>query len=361
VIFSQDAAMKHDSRIYVAGHLGLAGSAIHRRLLADGYADCITRTHSELDLEHPAAVEEFFAQKKPAYVFLAAARVGGIWANSLYPADFLLSNLKIQNHVIEASWRHGVKGLIFLGSSCIYPKLAAQPLKPQYLLTGPLEPTNEPYAIAKIAGIKLCQAFNRQHGTSFLSVMPTNLYGPNDHYDLEHSHVLPAMIRKFHLAKQAAKGDWQSISQDEAHYGKIPEDVLLGLRREAGPVVRLWGSGSPRREFLFSEDMADACVFLLKRLPEMFSAAHPRRASHGPAQHLVNIGCGVDHTIRELAERVATVIGFTGPVEWDHSKPDGTPQKLLDTSALGQMGWSPRISLEEGIRLAYRDYLSKIR
>jgi GDP-L-fucose synthase len=353
--------MKHDSRIYIAGHRGLAGSAIHRRLLTEGYSHCITRTHSELDLEHPVEVEAFFARKKPEYVFLAAAKVGGIGANSAYPVNFLLSNLKIQNHVIEASWHHGVKGLLFLGSSCIYPKLAAQPLKEEYLLAGPLEPTNEPYAIAKIAGIKLCQAFNRQYGTCFLSVLPTNLYGPNDNYDLEDSHVLPALIRKFHLAKLAVQGDWQGISQDEAHYGKIPDDVLLGLRRESSPVVRLWGSGAPRREFLFSEDMADACVILMKRLPEMFSPEPTRQPSYGLAQHLVNIGCGQDLTVRELAESVATVVEFNGPLEWDISKPDGTPQKLLDISVLRRMRWQPRISLEEGIRLAYQDYLSKIR
>jgi len=320
---------------------------------ARGYQNLILRTHAELDLEKPEGVGAFFEREKPEYVFLAAALVGGIMANFTYPVDFLLRNLKIQNNIIEASWREGVKGLLFLGSSCIYPKLASPPLKEEYILTGRLEPTNQPYAIGKIAGIELCEAFNRQYGTRFLSVMPTNLFGSNDNYDLETSHSLPAFIRKFHLAGLAARNDWEAVERDQARYGRIPEDIMAGLKRPEGPAVRLWGTGSPRREWLYVDDMAEACVFIMERLEEFFS--NPAIFGGGP--HLINIGAGRDITFKDLAGLVADIIGFDGPVEWDPAKPDGTPQKLLDVSRLKEVGWQAKITLEEGIRLAYRDYV----
>lgn len=384
-----------ESRIYIAGHRGLAGSALLRCLLGRGYSNLITCTHEELDLENQPAVERFFAEEQPEYVLLAAAKVGGIHANSTYPVDFLLRNLRIETNVIEASWRYQVKGLLFLGSSCIYPGLAPQPLKEEYVLTGLLETTNEPYAIAKIAGIELCEAYNRQYGTRFLSVMPTNLYGLNDNYDLEASHVLPAFIRKFHLAKLAARGDRDGIKRDEIRYGQIPADFLDAItgREPPGepalssltqdpsyqkrhPAVKLWGTGSPRREFLFSDDLADACLFLMTRLDELFAGDDIRAATqHSPlstqhpalnpqhgslaARHLINIGSGEDLAISELAAVVGRIVGYEGPVEWDSTKPDGTPQKLLDVSRITNLGWQPRTSLEEGIRLAYRNYLNK--
>jgi GDP-L-fucose synthase len=344
--------MDKSSKIYIAGHSGLVGSAICRVLRAGGYGNLVLRTHSELDLRQSPEVERFFAEERPEYVFLAAARVGGIFANNSYPVDFLLDNLKIQSSVIEAGWRSGVEGLIFLGSSCIYPKFAPQPLREEYLLTGPLEPTNEPYAVAKIAGIELCEAYNRQYGTHFLSVMPTNLYGPNDRYDLESSHVLPALIRKFHLAKLAARGEWNAISRDEELHGKIPTDLLSGLKAKPHPVVRLWGTGAPHREFLHVDDMADACVFLMERLEDLFS----KDSFVCPDRHVVNIGSGVDLNIRELAEMVAGIVGFDGRVEWDATKPDGTPRKLMDVSRLASLGWRMKISLEEGIRQTIEGY-----
>lgn len=401
--------MDLDSRIYVAGHRGLAGSALFRSLRQKGYRNLITRAHAELDLEERDAVDRFFSGERPQYVLLAAAKVGGISANANFPVDFLLRNLRIETNIIEASWRYAVEGLLFLGSSCIYPRLADQPLKEEYVLTGPLEPTNEPYAIAKIAGLELCEAYNRQYGTRFLSVMPTNLYGPNDNYDLEKSHVLPAFIRKFHLAKLATRGDWNAISADTAIFGPIPTDFhdALTHTRQPGspfsrkpvpdalnqmncPVVRLWGTGSPRREFLFSDDLADACIFLMNRLDDLFAnhqispgtqlsapgASSFRSGAQGwnpfahhlspvaeksslATHHLVNIGYGEDLSIGELAELVADIVGFHGPVEWDSSKPDGTPQKLLDTTRIKNLGWSPKISLEDGIRLTYQNYLLK--
>lgn len=367
-----DAGMNVSSRIYVAGHRGLVGSALVRRLQAAGYTNLVTRTHAELDLESQAAVEAFFACERPEYVFLAAARVGGIHANNTLPCDFILTNLKIQTNVVEAAWRHAAKGLLFLGSSCIYPRLARQPLKEEYLLTGPLEATNEPYAVAKIAGIELCEAFNRQHGTRFFSVMPTNLYGPNDNYDLQTSHVLPALIRKFHLAGLAVRGDWDGIGRDEARYGKIPADILAGLvsistfRGKPAPsipdapqprdAVRLWGTGTPRREFLHSDDLADACVLLMNRIDLLFSPTDRTVESSRAAEHLINIGSGQDQSISELAAMVASVVGFEGGIEWDASKPDGTPQKLLDISRLTRMGWQPNIALRRGIRSVYEAY-----
>jgi GDP-L-fucose synthase len=392
--------MNLESTIYIAGHRGLVGSALLRSLQESGYRNLITRTHGELDLESQPAVDRFFADQRPRYVLLAAAKVGGIHANSTYPVDFLLRNLRIQTNVIEASWRYQVAGLLFLGSSCIYPKLAPQPLKEEYVLTGLLEATNEPYAIAKISGIELCEAYNRQYGTRFLSVMPTNLYGLHDNYDLESSHVLPALIRKFHLAKLARQGDWSGIKHDEATRGPIPADFFAALTRSGKPddlsppraapnasdrklepAVRLWGTGSPRREFLFADDLADACAFLMNRLDDLFGGNAPPPGTQLPAfdtrrpapfadpssvatdrcsfasHHLINIGRGEDLTIRELASMVAEIVGYDGAVEWDPAKPDGTPRKLLDVSRLTNLGWKPKISLEEGIRSAYRDYL----
>lgn len=345
-----------------------------RLLSAKGYSNLMTRSHSELDLERYDQVEAFFAKERPEYVFLAAAKVGGIHANSTYPVDFLLTNLKIQNHVTEACWRHGVKSLLFLGSSCIYPRSAPQPLKEEYLLTSLLEPTNEPYAIAKIAGIELCEAFNCQYGTRFLSAMPTNLYGPNDTYDLENSHVLPALIRKFHLAKLAGQGKWEAIKRDENRYGPIPGDFYAELTGLAPPFpaspapdasihtgITLWGTGSPRREFLYSDDLADACIFLMQDVDALFQASHslalPKNSSLA-ARHVINIGSGHDLPIQELAGKIAGIVGYDGPVKWNSSKPDGTPQKLLDVSRLATLGWKPRFSLEEGIRAAYEDFLA---
>lgn len=311
--------MSPDDKVYVAGHRGLVGSALMRRLAAGGYHHIVTRTHDELDLLDAVAVDRMFEQEKPACVFLAAAKVGGIVANNTYPADFIYQNLVIQTNVIHAAYRHGVGKLLFLGSSCIYPKFAPQPMKEEYLLTGALEPTNEPYAIAKIAGIKMCNAYNRQYGTNFISVMPTNLYGLADNYDLQTSHVIPALIRKMHEAK-------------------------VGAHEQAV----IWGTGSPRREFLCSDDMADACVFLMEH------------HDAGDIGEFVNIGAGTDLTIRELAELIANVVGFRGSLVFDSSKPDGTPQKLLDVSRLNNLGWRPRIELEDGIRMAYEGFVSGI-
>lgn len=305
--------MEKQAKIYVAGHRGMVGSAIVRRLEKAGFENIVVKTSKELDLRIQAAVFEFFEAEKPDYVFLAAAKVGGIMANNTYRAEFLLDNLQIQNNVIDAAYKNGVKKLLFLGSSCIYPKLAPQPLKEDYLLTGLLEPTNEPYAIAKIAGIKLCEAYRSQYGANFISAMPTNLYGPNDNYDLENSHVLPAMIRKFHEAKQ-----------------------------ENRPSVILWGTGSPLREFLHVDDMADACYFLMQE--------------YNGSQH-VNVGVGEDLSIRELAELIQKIVGYEGELIWNTDKPDGTPRKLMDVSKIHAMGWRHKIDLESGIRATYRDFL----
>ena len=306
-------AIDKAAKIYIAGHRGMVGSAIVRRLQQGDYTHLITRTRQELDLLDQRATFDFLAAEKPDYIFLAAARVGGINANNTYRADFIYENLAVQNNVIHGALKAGVKDLCFLGSSCIYPRDCPQPIKEDYLLTGPLEPTNEPYAIAKIAGIKLCESCNRQYGTRFVSVMPTNLYGPNDTYDLANSHVLPALIRKAHEAK---------------------------LRGDSEYVV--WGSGTPKREFLYVDDMADACVFLME---------------HGIGQGLYNVGSGTDVTIRELAETTMDVVGFKGKIVFDASKLDGTPRKLLDVSRLASLGWKAKTSLREGIALAYQDFL----
>ncbi len=347
--------MNSNARIYIAGHNGLVGSALLRKLRAQDYTHLITRTHDELDLTRQAEVEAFFEDERPEYVFVAAAKVGGIWANKTYAADFIYRNLAIQTNVIHAAWKTEVKGLLFLGSSCIYPRDCPQPMKEEYLLTGPLEVTNEPYAVAKIAGVKMCQFYNRQYGTNFMSVMPTNLYGPNDNFDLETSHVLPALIRKFHLAKLAAEGNWEAIKKNESRFGPIPDDVsgALGLKPQTSklkphdPKVILWGSGSPRREFLHVDDLADACLFLI----ENFSASDLE--ARDLPNSLVNIGCGKDMTIRELAVIIKEIVRFEGDMSFDITKPDGTPQKLLDISAMTSLGWSPRISLRDGIRQTY--------
>jgi GDP-L-fucose synthase len=318
--------MKPDTRIYVAGHRGLAGSALARALHAKGHANIITRTHAELDLIDPHAVATFFRAEKPDVVFLAAAKVGGILANDTYPAEFIRDNMAIQTNVIHEAWRSDVKRLLFLGSSCIYPRDCPQPIREDYLLTGRLEPTNRPYAIAKIAGIEMCWAYNRQYGTQYLCAMPTNLYGPGDNYDLATSHVLPAMIRRFHEAK--VRGD---------------------------RIVTLWGTGSPRREFLYSDDMAAACVHLMD-LPEAGLASLVKDET----PPLINVGCGVDLSIRELAELVRKIVGTDAAIEWDASKPDGTPRKLLDVGKLSALGWKQAIGLEDGIRRTYADYLKLI-
>ncbi|HRH34023.1 MAG TPA: GDP-L-fucose synthase [Catalimonadaceae bacterium] len=305
--------MNLDAKIYIAGHRGMVGSALVRALQSKGYTNLITRTSKELDLRNQAAVANFFESNKPEYVFLAAAKVGGIQANNIYRADFIYENLMIESNVIHQSWANGVKKLMFLGSSCIYPKMAPQPLKEEYLLTGLLEPTNEPYAIAKIAGIKMCESYRLQYGCDFISVMPTNLYGPNDNYDLNNSHVLPALLRKFHDAK--VKG---------------AKEVLV------------WGSGSPKREFLHADDLAEACLFLMESYSE---------------PELINIGSGVDLSIKELAEMISAIVGFEGQIVWDSSKPDGTPRKLMDVSKLHSAGWHHKIELEDGIRSVYEQVL----
>jgi GDP-L-fucose synthase len=307
--------MNPEAKIYVAGHRGMVGSALVRRLRQAGYTNILVRTHAELDLLDQAATHAFLARERPDFIFIAAAIVGGINANNTFRADFIYRNLMVEANLIHGAWLAGVKRLCFLGSSCIYPRDCPQPIKEDYLLTGPLEQTNEPYAIAKIAGIKLCESYNRQHGTQYFSAMPTNLYGPNDNYDLAKSHVLPALIRKAHEAKQ--RGDSELV---------------------------VWGSGTPRREFLYVDDLADACVFLMKQ---------------GVADSFYNIGTGTDVTIRELAETIMSVIGFSGKIVFDTSKPDGTPRKLLDVSRLGELGWQARTSLREGMALAYRDFLAR--
>jgi GDP-L-fucose synthase len=311
------------SKVYVAGHRGLAGSAIIRRLTREGCERLITRAHAELDLTDQRAVFGFFAEERPEYVFLAAAKVGGILANNTRPAEFIHENLAIQTNVIRAAYESGVKRLLFLGSSCIYPRDCPQPIREEYMLTGPLEPTNRPYAVAKIAGIETCWAFNRQYGTQYIAAMPTNLYGPNDNYDLESSHVLPAILRKVHEAKV----------------------------RDAAKVC-VWGTGSVRREFLHSDDMADACAFLLN-LPDEVYLPIAHSASQPP---LLNIGCGYDLTVRELAELIRDVVGFKGGITFDATKPDGTPRKLLDVSRMTQLRWQASVPLREGLATVYRDY-----
>ncbi len=354
----------HQPRIYVAGHRGMVGSAIVRALQAKGYTNLVTRTHAELDLTNQAAVRAFFQSERIDQVYLAAAKVGGIHANNTYPAEFIYQNLAIQSNVIHEAWQAGVKNLLFLGSSCIYPRNCPQPIKEEYLLTGPLEPTNEPYAIAKIAGIKMCESYNRQYGTDFRSVMPCNLYGPGDNYHLDNSHVLPAMMRKFHLAKLAAQNDVASIMADEMRYGTIPADIkaMIGLDPTASVAVdskitsktsvSLWGTGTPLREFMHVDDMADASIFIM----ELDSASY--EANTQPMRNHINVGYGDDVTIRDAAQCVAEVVAYTGQIEFDSSMPDGIAKKLMDSSRLKALGWSARIALEQGLRQTYANYLA---
>lgn len=315
MIYASHMEFEHNARTYVAGHRGLVGSAIWRELERQGFRHLIGRSHAELDLLDAAAVEHFFASERPEFVFVAAARVGGIQANDTRPAEFLYENLQIQNNLIHHAWRAGVKKLLFLGSSCIYPKHAPQPMNEDHLLTGPLEPTNQWYAVAKIAGIKMCQAYRRQRGCNFISAMPTNMYGPNDNFDLQSSHVLPALVRKFHEAKA-----------------------------NNAPTVTCWGTGAPKREFLYADDLARACVFLMQRYNE---------------EQFINIGYGSDVTIQTLAKLVREIVGFQGEIVWDAAMPDGTPRKLLDSSRLFALGWRPQVELQAGIRLVYEDFLKR--
>ncbi|QTA79707.1 GDP-4-keto-6-deoxy-D-mannose-3,5-epimerase-4-reductase [Desulfonema limicola] len=343
--------MEKDAKIYVSGHKGLVGSAILRTLQKAGYSNLLYRTRKELDLTSQEPVRKFFEQEQPDYVFLAAAKVGGIMGNNTYPADFIYINLAIQNNIIHSAHLYPVKKLLFLGSSCIYPKQCPQPMKEEYLMTGPLEPTNSPYAVAKIAGIEMCRSYNRQYGTCFIPVMPTNLYGINDNFNLETSHVLPALIRKFHLAKLASAGNWENIQKDEACFGPIPGDIktALGLENSDTPKVILWGSGSPKREFLHVDDLADACVFIMNTIQNPMPDPYV----------LINIGTGTDQTIKELADITAAIVGFEGQIVWDTEKPDGTMQKLLDISRLKKLGWKPATGLEQGIKKTYDWYVSQ--
>ncbi len=348
--------MNPDERVFIAGHRGMVGSAVVRLLKKYDFSKIITRSHAELDLTDQAGVRQLFREEKIDRVVLAAAKVGGIHANNTYPAEFIYSNLTIQNNIIHEAYMAGVRDLLFLGSSCIYPKHCAQPMQEEYLLTGPLEPTNEPYAIAKIAGIRMCEAYNRQYGTRYRSVMPTNLYGPGDNYHLENSHVIPAMLRKYHLAKLALEKDLAAIVEDENRYGTIPADICTAigysardktLDRNHVPHVILWGTGSPRREFLHVDDMAAACFHVMQLEQAHFM---------GENLSYLNIGSGRDITIKEIAELIADLVGFAGETQYNSSQPDGTPRKLLDTSKINSLGWQPRFSLREGLQNAYDSY-----
>ena len=356
--------MKKQSKIYVAGHRGLVGSAIWKKLKEKGYTHLIGRTHSELDLLDGEAVKHFFDEEQPEYVFLAAAYVGGIVANNTYRADFIYRNLEIQNHVIGESFRHNVKKLLFLGSTCIYPKEAPQPMSEEALLTSPLEYTNEPYAIAKIAGLKMCESFNIQYGTNYIAVMPTNLYGPNDNFDLEKSHVLPAMIRKIHLGKCLMNNNWDSLRKDldkrpvENISGKSPKEEILTVLERYGIFnnkVVLWGTGKPMREFLWSEEMADACVFIMENVDfaDLAKGKKEIRNCH------INIGTGREISIYNLSQLIKKTIGYEGNIVFDPSKPDGTMRKLTDVSKLHALGWHHKIEIEEGVEKMYSWYVGE--
>ncbi|HLN21854.1 MAG TPA: GDP-L-fucose synthase [Bacteroidales bacterium] len=372
--------MQKRSKIYIAGHNGMVGSAITRNLREKGYENLVFTPFPPYDLTDQKTVADFFSKEKPEYVFLAAAKVGGIVANNKYRGQFIYENLMIQNNIIHQSYVNGVKKLLFLGSSCIYPRDCPQPIKEEYLLTDVLEYTNEPYAIAKIAGIKLCESYNLQYGTNFIPVMPTNLYGPNDNYDLETSHVLPALIRKMHLGKCLESNHWESIESDldkrpiEGISGKSDRADIINILEKYGiaakqpatsnpePVtINLWGTGSPYREFLYVEDMAEACVYLMNNVD--FPDLIPSAISHQPSAEIrnthINIGTGKDLTIKELAGLVKRIIGFEGEIAWDSTKPDGTPRKLLDVSKLNKLGWKEKVSLEDGIGMVYEKYASK--
>lgn len=362
--------MKLDSKIFVAGHNGLVGSAIVRNLIGKGYVNIITRSRSDLDLLDQQAVESFFASEKPEYVFMAAAKVGGIVANNTYRADFIYENLQVQNNIVHQSYKHNVKKLLFLGSTCIYPKLAPQPMPEECLLTSPLEYTNEPYAVAKIAGIKMCESYNIQYGTNFVSVMPTNLYGQNDNFDLETSHVLPALIRKIHLAKLLAEQNFDAIvSNLKVKDIQVAKQYLLQFG-VFGEKVEIWGTGRPMREFLWSDDMADACIFVMKNIDfnqlatgknipiECKTETILRQTDEIRNTH-INIGTGIDISIRELAYLIKDTVGFTGEIYFNVEKPDGTMKKLTDVSKLHSLGWKHSVELQDGIKLMYEHYLNQ--
>ena len=355
--------MEKNAKIYIAGHRGLVGSAIWKNLQDKGYTNLIGRTHKELDLLDGMAVRKFFDEEQPEYVFLAAAFVGGIMANSIYRADFIYKNLQIQQNINGESFRHNVKKLLFLGSTCIYPRDAEQPMKEDVLLTSPLEYTNEPYAIAKIAGLKMCESFNLQYGTNYIAVMPTNLYGPNDNFDLERSHVLPAMIRKIHLAHCLKEGNWEAVRKDmnqrpvEGVNGDSSKEDILAILKKYGiseTEVTLWGTGTPLREFLWSEEMADASVFVMEHVD--FKDTYKEGSKDIRNCH-INIGTGKEITIRQLAERIVETVGYQGKLTFDSSKPDGTMRKLTDPSKLHALGWHHKIEIEEGVQRMYEWYL----
>ena len=348
--------MNKNAKIYIAGHRGLVGSAILENLKSKGYSNIITRTHKELDLANQTDVAEFFSFERPEYVFLAAAKVGGIIANNVYRADFIYENMMIQNNVIHQSHQNKVKKLLFLGSTCIYPKNASQPMKEEYLLTGPLEYANEPYAMAKIAGIKMCESYNLQYGTNFISVMPTNLYGPNDNFDFEKSHVIPALVRKLHLAKLLSESKFDEVIKDLGVKNIDEAKAYLDAFGVSDNSVEIWGSGKPKREFLWSEDMADACVFIMEN--RSFSDTFNEGEKEIRNTH-INIGTGKDVSIKELAETIQNEIGFKGNLVFNTDKPDGTMRKLTDVSKLNNLGWKHKIELEEGIKKAYSWYLNR--
>ncbi len=394
--------MHYNSKIYVAGHKGMVGSAIKRKLELEGYSNIIFADSSRLDLTNQESVGHFFKSEKPEYVFLAAAKVGGIMANNTFRAQFIYENLAIQNNVIHHSYLNGVKKLLFLGSSCIYPRLAPQPLKEEYLLTSELEYTNEPYAIAKIAGIKMIESYNIQYGTDYIAVMPTNLYGPNDNYDLQKSHVLPAMIRKMFLAKCFETNDWAILRKDlqkrpiEEIDGTATDAAILTILRKYGiskidllnpePGIKnpehininLWGSGNPLREFMHVDDLASACVHIMQNIPFNDLIQHPASSIQHPASSIqhsksaitnppseiknthLNLGTGIDLSIHDLAEIIKKIVGFKGSIDWDFTKPDGTPRKLMDVTKMNNLGITPKITLEEGIRLTFQDYLHSL-
>ena len=354
VVCRKAVKMEKNAKIYVAGHLGLVGSAIKRKLLEKGYTNLVTRTSRELDLRRQVSTESFFEKERPEYVFLAAAKVGGILANNIYKAEFIYDNIMIAANVIHAAYEYRVKKLLNLGSSCIYPKFAPQPMKEEYILTGSLEPTNEPYAIAKISAIKLCRCYNEQYGTNFLSVMPTNLYGPGDNFNLESAHVLPALIRKFHLAGLLRGKRYDEIKKDFKKFpigfslnfeNNLNLDLILKNLGITSEYVELWGSGEPYREFLFVDDFAEACVFLMENY------------DYKDIGEFVNIGTGEDIKIKDLAKLIKDMVWFDGEIKHNMSKPDGTPKKLLDISRIKSLGWKPKVSLQEGIRIAYEWYV----
>jgi GDP-L-fucose synthase len=371
--------MKKSSKIYVAGHTGLVGSALTEVLTEKGYSGLLLRTHDELDLTDQKSVKEFFKREKPEYVFIAAAKVGGIIANNMLRADFIYTNILIQSNIINASWQTGVKKILFLGSTCIYPKNAPQPLREDYLLTSPLEYTNEPYAIAKITGIKMCESYNIQHNTNFISVMPANLYGSRDNYDLEKSHVLPALLRKFHLGRSFETNDWNAVRKDLERYpidgihGDADNKSIISLLAkygilydekhpgESGVTVTIWGTGTPMREFMYSKDLAEACVWLMETVSigdiiKQHSTGKHDQDYHPP--HFINIGTGDEISVRELAEKIRILTGFMGKIVFDPSKPDGTLRKVTDPGVLHKLGYRHKIDLDDGLRYTYRDYLN---